>query len=382
MSVTRDVDDEPTPGLYPDGRPDPAYAAALGIVPAPSGRRSVAFLTDAAGFAVLAVPTVIGLAQLTGPVIAANGDMSKVDAAAAMPALVLLLVGQASTAVYGLVQLIVHGRRGRTIGKSAFGIRSVRATTFAAPGFWRVTCRALVLWASQVVLPIAGPTVLLLSSTWDPERRGRSWLDRIGGCYAIDVRDGLDPFDAKALRHARRALDAPTASAAQRLPSLATDRPLDEHTFIPAARSSSGVVSDGSGDGWTPPPLHVPPSAPTAATTTASFAFVFEDGTRLPLGASGLIGRHPAPGPEEDGMQLVPVDDPQMRISKTHLAFGVDGRGVWVTDRASKNGTFLDVPGGARRRLEPWVREHLPAGSVVHVGGRSFVVASTVGADR
>ncbi|WP_448005900.1 RDD family protein [Agromyces bauzanensis] len=414
MSVTLDVDDEAIPGLDADGRPDPAYAERLGLVPAPADRRSVAFLTDAAGFALLAIPTMIGLAQLTGAIVAVGGDVSGLDPAAAMPSLILVLVGQGLTTGYGLVQLILHGRTGRTLGKAAFGLRSVGVARFGVPGFWRVVLRALVLWLAQLVLPVAGPAIVFASSTWDPERRGRSWLDRLGSCWVIDVRHGLDPLDAKALRHARRALEAPAASAAQRLPSLATDRPLDEHTFIPASRSSSGVVADGHGDGWTPPPLNpaavapagptpagapavaaaavaspVAPIAPPAASPRASmrpadlpsFVLVFDDGTRLDTRSSGLIGRDPAGAPGEDAMRRVPIADAQMRISKTHLAFGVDADGAWVMDRASKNGTFLEPPGGEGRRLEPWVREHPAIGSTVRVGGRSFVIAAE-GADR
>lgn len=413
MSVTLDVDDEAIPGLDADGRPDPAYAERLGLVPAPPGRRSAAFLTDAAGFALLAIPTMIGLVQLTGTVVAAGGDVSGLGSAAAMPSLVLVVVGQGLTTVYGLAQLILHGRTGRTLGKAAFGLRSVGVARFGVPGFWRVVLRALVLWGSQAVLPFAGPAIVFASSAWDPERRGRSWLDRIGRCYAIDTRRGLDPLDAKALRHARRALEAPAASVSQRLPSLATDRPLDEHTFIPASRSSSGVVADGQTDAWTPPPLHPAPAAAAAATAATppdvpvvpvvpivpvappaaspresvdpvdrpSFVLVFDDGTRLDAGSSGLIGRDPAGASGEDEMRRVPVTDRQMRISKTHLAFGVDADGVWVVDRASKNGTFLEPPDGEWRRLEPWVREHPAIGSTVRVGGRSFVIA-TEGAVR
>jgi hypothetical protein len=402
VSVTLDVDDEVVPGLDADGRPDPAYAERLGILPAPAGRRSAAFATDAAGFALLAIPTMIGLVQVAGILVAGSADPAVLGSAASTPSLILILVGQALTTVYGLVQLVLHGRMGRTMGKAALGIRSVQVATFASPGFWRVTSRALVLWASQVVLPLVGPVILFSSATWDPERRGRSWLDRIGRCYAIDVRHGLDPFDAKALRHARRASAEPTGSAPRRLPSLATDRPLDEHTFIPAARSSSGVVADG-GDAWSPPPLHAaaappspasPPSpaAPTAqpaAVTTAAarstpaspvpvpaVVLVFDDGTRLDAGVPGLIGRDPAGAPGEEAMRRVPIVDEQMRISKTHLAFGVDDDGPWIIDRASKNGTFLEQPGGRSRRLEPWVREQAGVGTTVRVGGRSFVVTA------
>lgn len=393
MSVTLDVDDEPARGLSADGRPDPVYAADLGIVPAPAGRRSAAFLVDAAGLAVLAIPSVVGVLELGRLIVAAGGDTFAVDGSPAMTALILLLVGQGLTTAYGLVQLVLHGRAGRTIGKALFGIRSVQVTTFAAPGFWRIALRALVLWASQVVLPLIGPLVLVASGTWDPERRGRSWLDRIGRCYAIDVRAGLDPFDAKALRRARRALDAPTASSGPRLPSLATDRPIDEHTFIPASRSSSGVVSPSAGEAWTPPPLGTTRSAtepvapPRSVAVAASarperaagpeprgFVLVFDDGTRIAPAALGLLGRSPTPAPGEDVAQLVPLVDESMRISKTHAAFGVDTGGFWVLDRASRNGTVVATPDGSETRLVPGERSPVATGARVVLGGRSFTV--------
>ena len=73
MSDILDVDDEPTPGLAADGRPVPAYAAALGLVPAPAGRRSAAFGLDAAVSVVLALPGVIGTVLLLAAVAEAGG---------------------------------------------------------------------------------------------------------------------------------------------------------------------------------------------------------------------------------------------------------------------------------------------------------------------
>ena len=394
MSVTLDVGDEPIPGLDADGRPDPAYAAQLGIRPAPSGRRSAAFALDATVWAVLALPGVIGAAVLASSIVV-EGPSALLDASSLLP-LVLVIVSQALLAVFGLIQLILHGQRGVTLGKRASGIRSVNVATFTRPGFWRVTLRALVLWVSQLVLPFVGPAVMFASSSWDPESRGRSWLDRIGGCYAVDARHGLDPFDAKALRHARRALDAPPATDRARLPSLATDRAPDEHTFIPGARSSSGVVSAGIGVEWTPPPiapvdpvvqpatgaapgtqLAAPaPAARDESTTGHRYVLVFDDGVRFEASDAGLIGRAPAPAAGEQIRQLVPLTDETMRISKTHAAFGIDGTAFWVADRSSKNGTVAEFPDGSSRALPPGVRQELPPGTRVVLGGRSFTLAN------
>ncbi|WP_170298578.1 RDD family protein, partial [Agromyces allii] len=258
MSITMHVDDEPTPGLGPDGRPDPAYAAALGLVPAPTGRRSAAFTIDAAIWIVLAAPTIFGAVALSTAVLEAGGDASTVDLAGLSGPLIAIAVGQALTAVFGLIQLISHGLRGVTVGKAALGIRSVSVVDFGKAGFWRIALRALVLWLSWVVLLAIGPALMFLSSNWDPERRGRSWLDRIGRSYAVDARHGLDPFDAKAMRHAQRLLASPREQGSVKPPSLASDRPAGEEFLIPSQRSSSGVVSAGGSvdtGQWAPPPV-------------------------------------------------------------------------------------------------------------------------------
>ncbi|MFF2387780.1 RDD family protein [Agromyces sp. NPDC058104] len=425
MSVTMDIDDEPTPGLRPDGRPDPAYARALGLVPAPAGRRAGAFALDAAVWAVLATPTVVGVLLLAEPVLASGGDPTRLGGAAAGP-LIAIAVGQALTLVFGLVQLILHGRFGVTLGKAAAGLRSVSVRDFGPAGFWRVVLRALVLWAAKLVLPFIGPAILFASGSWDPEQRGRSWLDRVGGCYVVDARRALDPFDARAMRRARRVAAAPPEAEAVRLPSLASDRPLGEVFQIPAERSSSGVVSPGvaSHDAWTPPPIGgeagpVPPAAPAPGampsvpstlppapavppraapaspptppavvppavsqpagpSAPARVVLRFDDGTVVEASAFGLLGRAPDAGPGATA-QLLPVDDPSKRISKVHAEFGAVDGGFWIADRGSTNGTEVRLPDGRVVDLVPGVRTPLAPGALVVVGGRSFTITSEPG---
>ncbi len=412
-----DIDDEPTPGLRPDGRPDPEYARALGLVPAPTGRRAGAFALDAAIWAVLAAPTLIGVLLLVDPVLASGGDPSRLGSAAIGP-LIAIAVGEALTVVFGLVQLVLHGRFGVTVGKAASGLRSVSVRDFGPAGFWRVVLRALVLGAGQLVLPFIGPAILFASGSWDPEQRGRSWLDRVGGCYVVDARRALDPFDARAMRRARRVAAAPPEAEAVRLPSLASDRPLGEVFQIPAERSSSGVVSPGatSIDSWTPPPIGgdaaaappappaftppapaqpaPPPAAPAplpvpapavsgtapgaGPSAPARIVLRFDDGTAVEASAFGLLGRAPDAGPGATA-QLLPVDDPSKRISKVHAEFGAVDGGFWIADRGSTNGTEVRLPDGRVVELVPGVRTPLAPGALVVVGGRSFTITSEPG---
>jgi uncharacterized RDD family membrane protein YckC len=403
------VDDAPTPGLDASGRPDPAYAAGLGLRAAPTGRRSAAFALDATAYTLAASPAIVGAVLLANGTVGAD-SATGVDPSSLVLPLVLITLGQLLVTAFGLTQLALHGRRGVTLGKRALGLRSVQVADFGRAGFWRVVLRVLVLWASQVVLPLVGPALMFASGLWDPEQRGRSWLDRVGRCWVVDVRHGLDPFDLKALRHARRRLDAPAVSVA-RMPSLATDRGVDEETFIPQARSASGVVAALPEAGaWTPPPIAAPPavgpSGPVAASSVVipspaapavaasagmpgiagaaappspalapAAVFAFDDGSRLDASGTGLLGRRPARAEGDPaGILLVPLADDSMGISKTHARWDVDDSGVWITDRWSRNGTSVAAPGGAPVELVPGARTRVGGGTKVELGGRWFVV--------
>jgi len=414
MSVTLD-DDDTVPGLREDGTPDPAYAASIGIVPVGPGRRSAAFAIDAAIFVVLLLPVLVGAVPLLLGMLAESPEPARVVAHPDFVlALVLYCVGQGLIVIYTIVQLAMHGVVGRTVGKSMLGIRSVNVATFQKPGFWRIVLRALVFSAAFSLIPYLGAIPFLLSPLWDREKRGRGWLDKVGRNWLIDVRRGLDPFDAKALRNARRALTAPTVAAMEELPSLATGTAWAGASFVPSARSSSGVVSHGPGDDapqqWTAPEIGVAPPTPAAAPAVAqipvtnappvpplipapsaappaapavaapgasSAALVFDDGVVLAVTGTGLLGRSPAAQPGEVVEHLYSIDDPERQLSKTHLAFGLDGTGVWVADRGSSNGTYITNASGATFALEPMKRTSVEPGSVVEIGARTFTIGVT-----
>ncbi len=386
--------------------PEAEQADALGVVSAAPGRRAAAFALDAAVWVALSIPTIVG-AVLALPLLA--GDAIDV----ALPAL-FVAIGVGLTGLFGIVQLVLHGRRGITLGKAALGLRSVREATLGPVGFWRVVLRALVLSASSLALVVVGPALLFASGLRDP--RGRSLLDRLAGARVVDARSGLDPFDARALRLARRELERPTGVA-----SLAP-RPLDSRAARPfdvgaaRERSSAGVVSVASAS-WTAPPLRdaapaaaaapttapAPAAAPTTAPAPAVVApaptrapqqpapatapplspavpprtvvLEFDDGTTVPAPAAGLLGRAPEAAAGERADLLLPLRDPSMQLSKTHAAFGVDASGFWMLDRGSSNGTVARTPAGDRA-LTPGERTSIPPGSTVLVGGRSFRVVA------
>ena len=399
MSVTLHDDDEIL-GLLPNGKPDPAWAAALGMVPARAGKRSLAFLIDAVIVLILTLPLTLGALPmllgivLVGPVPSVSNILSDPSF---VPAMIFYAIGQGLLGIFVLVQLLIHGLRGVTVGKAVVGLRSVNVVRFTKPGFWRIFVRGMVFWSALAVIPVLGAVPFLVSPLWDRQRRGRGWLDRVGGNWLIDVRRGLDPFDLKALRHARKRALAPEAAIAATLPSLATGTAGAVPSFVPAGRSSSGVISAKTLSGepavpWIPPVVGTPTSATRiertlavpspVAPSTPTIELGFDDGKRIVVTGPGLLGRNPEAKSDESFVHMVALDDESRQISKTHVAFGVDDSGFWIIDRGSANGTAVTPPGGGLKELAPWQREHVAWDSLVEVGGRTFTVLSSAPTNR
>ncbi|CAM3700949.1 FHA domain-containing protein [Occultella aeris] len=104
----------------------------------------------------------------------------------------------------------------------------------------------------------------------------------------------------------------------------------------------------------------------TRAVRAAQIQVLLSDGRHLPLNATTLLGRAPQARSSEEVEGLLEVDDPA--VSKTHLAVRIEGNKVWVTDRASTNGTSVKGPGGEESDLEPWQETLVPVGGEVQFG--------------
>lgn len=240
MSVT-DLEEE-IPGLDAEGRPDPAYAESLGLVGAGWGARSTAFVIDVLLLVVLMGPLWLGVARWVG-----GASSGQVVGPRTTTVTVLLAVGGGLGLICGLAQTAVHGQRGVTLGKRVLGLRSVDVAQFGRIGFGCALRRVLVLAASSVFFVVIGPYLLLISGVWDSEGRGRSILDRLARCWVVDTRDGIDPFDARALRRARRALNVEAVDTEEDLLAMATGS-ASLRRFV---RSKAGVIGAGEvGSTW------------------------------------------------------------------------------------------------------------------------------------
>ncbi|NGN92187.1 RDD family protein, partial [Nocardioides sp. KC13] len=233
--------DDRIEGLTADGKPDPAYAASLGLKDAPLGRRALAAGVDIVCYAILQVPYLVFTLPLLLKL--AQGKFGFARFMSHPDFMLAVIAGGATvllTLIYAILQIVFHGRRGVTLGKSIAGIRSVNVKTLERPGIGRAFLRALVLWGSGIV-PIA-PIVFLASPLFDKEKRGRGWHDKAAEIWMVDVREGLDPYDEKRMRIARKTVAAAPVAERKSLPSLSTPHDHDAGSYRPAGRVSAGVL--------------------------------------------------------------------------------------------------------------------------------------------
>lgn len=91
-----------------------------------------------------------------------------------------------------------------------------------------------------------------------------------------------------------------------------------------------------------------------------------------------LVGRAPEPAEGEGTATLIPVDDPDRSVSKTHLVLCADHEGIWVVDRGSTNGTSVESKDGMSTSLIPGEPCRVAPGQTVRFGQRCFTISEAV----
>lgn len=416
-------------GVDAAGRPDPGYAAALGLLRAPFGRRALAYACDLVFWGVLQLPLLLGavplLIKFATESISTYGFVNHPDFVLGV---VTAAISVALSTALVVVQLVLHGRKGLTIGKVVAGIRSVNVRTLERPGIGPVLLRFLVVSAAGIV-PVVGLPLMLLTPVLDPDRRGRGWHDRASGVWLVDARRGLNPYDEKRMRIARKAAKAEPLPERSELPSLATRSDSSAAPeYRPGGRISAGVLGvsrtqDGeaqargavsapppappAGSGSqqrlqtaappqpTPAPVAPAAAAParrpvapppaTAATAgpppatdaptpavpaarAARFALRLDSGDSIPVVGPVLLGRNPDSA-VHPGARPVPVPDDSWSLSKTHLLVRPADGGLEVVDWHSTNGSAL-ISGGVERALPPGAPVAAVEGDRIRLGDR------------
>jgi hypothetical protein len=264
----------------------------------------------------------------------------------------------------------------------------------------------VVLTALALALPTLGFSLLLLVLA---RRSYRCLLTvfRDGAGAVLQVRGSLPPDRLEALRllsgageaagdgwlrqAAPTQTDPVTETGLSRMLGLPQSLPQggQQRTFVPTAEPARPAPREV----LRPQPPVPPTIQPTVATpqpavqertapapppvqrpaVPARPMLHFDTGEVVPFPELALIGRDPAPSPQEAGAVLIPVVDPQRSVSKTHLAIGLSAGSPWVMDRHSTNGVVLEQ-GGRRARLNPGERIQVGPGSVVLFGDRRITI--------
>jgi pSer/pThr/pTyr-binding forkhead associated (FHA) protein len=115
---------------------------------------------------------------------------------------------------------------------------------------------------------------------------------------------------------------------------------------------------------------HTPESGPVRRTIAV---VVLDDGQRLEIDGTVLVGRRPWPDVGEHVDQLLPLHDPARLLSKTHARLRWDGGTLWITDRCSTNGTVVLDRDGSHLPVQD-TEVACPPGSRITLGARSLLV--------
>jgi hypothetical protein len=115
-------------------------------------------------------------------------------------------------------------------------------------------------------------------------------------------------------------------------------------------------------------------STPRQASAQMLFRLVFSTGESVVISGPGLVGRNPVAGEHDGAVEIVRIVDPQLSVSKTHLAFGIENGVFWVSDRHSGNGTSISVTGEESVDAVPGERYGVARGTRIRIGEQYFDV--------
>lgn len=384
----------------------PEFRPVASRPPATIGRRIAGYVLDQ-----------LPLLVAGGVVVALVAD--RLRAGALDSAVVPLGVYAVAGTVYGLALWWWLATAGLSPGKRLLGLRVVSARTGRPIGWGPAFLRQLVLALVVGCTLGVGGLVLAAVAARDPRRRG--WHDRAAGSLVIDElaavapppafarstpspTPGIVPVELPAAAGASAVADVPVRPVAgpQETPPVHRPSAVAPVSGLPPSargpapsapppRSAGGLISAVPGlvddvPGIGPPAPGVPapavedddpeltrmPARPDAAPGTWTLDV---GGRPLTVRGTGLLGRDPQPRAGEDVVHLVPVDDPQRSLSKTHLQFGVDAEGFWVRDRGSTNGTAVRTADGVRHGCPPGSPVRVAPGSTLLIGDQEVLVS-------
>jgi uncharacterized RDD family membrane protein YckC len=240
--------------------------ALEGCVPAPLGKRAIAYIIDAVIQGVLSLPAYIGLILLI-----AQGEATAAST-------VLLVVGLILPLIYAIVAIALQGVKGYTPGMYPVGVRATRYSTGGKIGIVRSLGRyvlfAIIWW------------LMALSIMFDPAKVGRGFHDRATDSILVDIKDGRDPVGAATVAGAR----------SESAPAVATG-PVGDQAQGWDAPSAAQADAGAASNPWEQPAA--PPAEPVAASAPQQWGSPAPAPEPAPEVASQQWGS-PAPEPSAE----------------------------------------------------------------------------------
>lgn len=223
-------------------------------------------------------------------------------------------------------------------------------------GWGRTFVRGLILW----LLSVTGIGLLLLVAVLLVHPRKQGWHDLAAKAVVIKAR-ALAPAP-------RPSVEAPAAQPAAAQPATAS--PYAE--VLPGEGADEYAVEEqpqAPGDYRSPAyEAHSPAASEYRDAATGDWLAELDDGREIAVDGLVLLGRNPQPQPGEEDAQLIKLADETRTVSKSHLAIGLDGDGVYVVDLGSTNGSTVTTPEGDARRVQPGDVVYVVEDSIVSLG--------------
>ena len=327
-----------------------------------------------------------------------------------------------------IMLVIVIVRTGATPMMRAVGVRWVRYDTGAAAGWaslWKLVLQGLIASFTFGL----GPMIICFASM---DEMNRTWFDRTLGIVPINTKAGRDTYKTPAPEPEKEPEPVvhpwnATSSAAASLPPVPTVPEKETETVhvpwgsaipdpSPAAPSVSSPAASAptpssdyigatpwstSGTGVStpapevsePPLSFTPPSSSYSGSASASShhedddddrtqlgvrydtaRVTFDTGVDYPFGGSIVLGRNPVAPASRPTASLVPVDDPDRTVSKTHVVLTATREGVLVEDLHSTGGTVVVRADGQETPVVPGSPVVAAPGDTVRYGQRSVVI--------
>lgn len=327
-----------------------------------------------------------------------------------------------------IMLVIVIVRTGATPMMRAVGVRWVRYDTGAAAGWaslWKLVLQGLIASFTFGL----GPMIICFASM---DEMNRTWFDRTLGIVPINTKAGRDTYKTPAPEPEKEPEPVvhpwnATSSAAASLPPVPTVPEKETETVhvpwgsaipdpSPAAPSVSSPAASAptpssdyigatpwstSGTGVStpapavsePPLSFTPPSSSYSGSASTSShhedddddrtqlgvrydtaRVTFDTGVDYPFGGSIVLGRNPVAPASRPTASLVPVDDPDRTVSKTHVVLTATREGVLVEDLHSTGGTVVVRADGQETPVVPGSPVVAAPGDTVRYGQRSVVI--------